>query len=155
MLEDVSIAKSLELAVATETQAEAAYEMLAKQFADHADLKALFERFADDEREHRRQFLDLLRRVPPDEAELAEHEYVYLHAMSIWDFFGEGEPLDEIENMQDKHEILRKVFYFERTTLGYYRAIADVLGPNEALDRIIQAEKAHVVKIVKLLHAGG
>ena len=151
MQEDVSIAKSLELAVTTEGQAAAAYEMLAKRFAGDDQLRALFDELAEDEHEHRREFLEILKVVPPGQTGRADDDLRFLRAMSIWDFFGEGEPLAQIEQAVDKTDTLRKIFGFERTTLGYYRAIAEVLGPNEAMELIIETEKAHVVKIMEYL----
>ena len=37
---------------------------------------------------------------------------------------------------------------------GFYQAISEVIGPNEALDAIIAAEKDHLFKLMKVVTAG-
>jgi rubrerythrin len=155
MLEDITITKALEFAVMTEEQAASVYEKLAGQFADDADLKAVFDQLAKDEHAHRQQFALLLEQTPEDEGTRPAEDLEYLRAMSVSEFFGDTGPLAGIDAVADKNDALMKVLSFERTALGYYRAISDVLGDSAALDGIIAAERAHVRQILKYLIVDG
>ena len=45
------------------------------------------------------------------------------------------------------------MFGFEKATLGFYNAVKDTLGENATLQQIIDAEKRHVTRIMKVMIA--
>lgn len=151
MLKDVTITAALELAILTEEQAADLYAKLAHRFADKPDLRDLFDQLARDEQTHRRQFAQLLETVPEQEARQPADDLDYLKAMSASEFFSPQGPLAGLEQSADRTQALLRVFAFEKATLGFYRAIADVLGESRPLALIIRAEKAHIVKVMKYL----
>ena len=48
-------------------------------------------------------------------------------------------------------DALRRAIELEKATLGYYRALREVLGPSAALDGIIQAEVEHLLRVTEKL----
>ena len=42
-------------------------------------------------------------------------------------------------------------FELEKATLGFYSAMRDVLGANDTLDSVIEAEKAHLNKVMQYI----
>jgi hypothetical protein len=79
----------------------------------------------------------------------------YLRAMAMSDFFGgDAGLIAKLDRVQDLDEALIHVLGFEKATLGYYLAVKDVLGETGALDRIIEAEKSHVARLVKYILTG-
>ena len=155
MLEDISITKALEFAVMTEEHAAGVYGKLAEQFADDAELKGVFEQLAKDEQAHRQQFALILEQTPEEEGARPSEDLEYLRAMSVSEFFADSGPLSTMDAAKDRDDALMNVLAFERNALGYYRAIADVLGESRALAGIIAAERAHVRQVMKYLVVDG
>ena len=72
--------------------------------------------------------------------------------MARSEFFGGDAGLSaKLEGIQSVDEALTHVLGFEKATLGFYRAIRDVLGREEALEAIIRAEKQHIVRLMKYI----
>ena len=66
-------------------------------------------------------------------------------------FKDDAELATTLDDLQDLQEALTPALGFEKATLGFYLAVQDVLGQNEALEAIIQAEKGHVARLMKYL----
>jgi rubrerythrin len=151
MLEDPTTRKAVEFAVVTEDVGAKTYARLAEKFSDREDLRETFTLLAGDERGHRAQFQALLDKLPAeDQGPGDEEQSHYLRAMADSEFFAGEEGLATVlENIRDVDDALRHALGFEKASLGFYQAVKDVLGPQEALDAIINAEKEHVARLMK------
>ena len=157
MSDNITLRKSIELAVNTERLGAGVYRTLAKRFKDNAEINELFAMLARDEVAHEKQFRAVLDTVHPDEgsAEPEDPKYQFLAAAAMSEFFmGEGEAFKDIEKIETRDDALARAFAFEKASLLYYHAIKDILGENEALDQIIAAEKSHLVSVMKYLVTG-
>jgi rubrerythrin len=157
MLEDITLAKCVEFAIATEESGEKFYQAMADKFSDNREISDLFSRLALDERVHKQQFSKYLKEIPgADPAPLRDESFEYLKAMSISEFFSTGKgPFKDVEKVKDRDEALSHAFEMEKATLGYYNAMKDVIGENDVLDSIIRAEQDHVASIMKVMITGG
>jgi rubrerythrin len=153
---DISLRGCIELAVATEDLGAKLYYRLAKKFASNQELSNLFELLGKDEETHKRQFSDLLNRLPqePDVSSSLE-KMEYARAMSISEFFSRSQgPVANIDKIEKRDDALEKVFGFEKATLGYYQAVQDLIGANSILNQVIIEEKSHVTRIMKVIITG-
>ena len=157
MLQDLNLRKAIEFAVKTEQIGARVYERLARQFADDAELKQLFEHLGQEEVGHERQFQALLDKVPETGGEDVSHEQQqYLRAMTVSEIFSGDEQglIKNLDQVKTREDALERALNMEKATLGYYKAMQDILGSSEALDGVIAAEKRHVVHIAKYLLTG-
>jgi rubrerythrin len=157
MIEDMTLKGCMEFAVATEELGDKIYTRLAAKFGDHKDIAGLFSRLAEDERVHKRQFSELLKKAPIEEGVSDSPEKrEYLKAMSISEFFSHHRgPFQNIEKIQDRNDALQKALEFEKATLGFYRAVEDVMGKRELLTEVIETERNHVIVLLKALLVEG
>ncbi len=153
MLEEITIRKAIEFAVATEETGVKAYSQLAKRFSEQEEMSATFSLLAKDEVAHKAQFQSVLDQIPSEETAVTDaDESGYLRAMAISEFFGGDEGLiGKLEAAESLQDALLLVFGFEKATFGYYRAVKDVLGGSEALDSIIRAEKGHIMRLMNYI----
>ena len=153
MLDDPTIRKAVEFAVATEEVAAQVYSKLAHRFSEQEEISEVFSLLATDEKKHRAQFKALLNKLPPDAdntLEVAKH--LFLCAMARSQFFtGEGGIAAALEKSQTVDEALVHALEVEKATLGFYQALEDVLGQEEALQSIIAAEKEHIARLIKYI----
>jgi rubrerythrin len=157
MTEKITLQNCLELAVATEDAGAKFYTQLSRQFAGNREVADLFALLGKDEEEHKRQFSGLLSH-PPEGAALttAPEKTDYIKAMSISDFFSRRQgPFKDVDKITNRDDALEKAFAFEKATLGFYQAVQDGLGKNPALARVIETEKSHVVRLMKVMITGG
>jgi rubrerythrin len=144
--------KAIDFAVKTEELGTKFYRQLALKFSDQAELKELFELLAKDEVMHEAQFRKLLEQTPPDEGVSTGPEFQYLRAMSLSQFFmGEEGLKRKCREIEDKDDALGIAFELEKATLQYYSAMREVLGGNDTLDAVIEAEKAHLTKVMQYI----
>jgi rubrerythrin len=139
--------------VATEDMGERTYAKLAERFSDDVALCAVFSRLASDEKRHRAEFQALLEKVPADDDVWTDDErYRYLSAMARSEFFAGEEGLTAALNkIQSVDDALTHALEFEKATLGYYLALQDAMEQQEPLVAIIEAEKQHVVALMKAI----
>jgi rubrerythrin len=156
MLEDVSLKSCLEFAVATEENGAKFYHRLATKFATEHEIADLFEQLGKDEQVHKQQFSKLLENAKPEEGELSSPEKSqYVRAMSISEFFSRYRgPFADIEKMEDRNDALEIAFGFEKATLGFYQAVKDILGDDPGLTQVIDAEKSHITRLMKVMVTG-
>jgi rubrerythrin len=157
MIEDLTLKGCLEFAVATEELGAKIYARLAAKFNGAQDVSELFSRLAADEKVHKRQFSDFLKQAPEEEGTSATPEKrEYLKAMSISEFFSHRHgPFQNVEKIQDRNDALQVAFEFEKATLGFYRAVEEVLGKHEILSQVMETERNHVVILMKTLLVDG
>ena len=157
MIEDITLKGCMEFAVATEELGAKIYTRLAAKFGANRDIVQIFTRLAEDEQVHKRQFAELLKRAPADEGISSSPEKrEYLKAMSLSEFFSHHRgPFKDMEKILDHSDALQRALDFEKATLGFYKAVEDVLGTQELLTQVIEAERHHVVVLMKALLVEG
>jgi rubrerythrin len=70
--------------------------------------------------------------------------------MSLSQFFmGKKGLKKQYKKIKSKGDAMRTVFELEKATLQYYQALKEVLGENDTLEAIIQAEKEHLMKAMQ------
>ena len=157
MIEDITLKGCLEFAVATEELGIRFYTHLAGKFSNDEDIARIFHQLADDEQVHKRQFTELLRESPEEKGVSDSPEKrAYLRAMSISEFFSHRHgPFQDVEEIQNRDDALQKALDFEKATLGFYKAVEDVLGTHELLTCVIEVERNHVAVLMKALLVEG
>ncbi len=157
MLEDLTLKGCIEFAITTEEFGAANYSRLAEKFCDIPDITQLFTRLSEDELVHKKQFSELLKRAPNTLNDVQSRETDdYLKAMSHSIFFSRYHgPFKDIEAIRNREDALLKTLEFEKATLGFYKAVEEVQGGSELLSRIIEAERSHVIAIMKALLVEG
>lgn len=154
MLQKVTPETCVAFAIETEEKGAELYRELARKFAGDGELRELFEGLGRDEVHHGEQIRALGDRLVPrfrDRAITAE-EQDFLRAMSMSDFFsGPGGLGTDVGGIRSREDALRRALHLEKATLGYYRALRDVVGPDEILDALIAMEKKHVLKVTARL----
>jgi rubrerythrin len=156
MLKGMTLRKIIEFAVTTEELGAKFYDRMAKKFADKQDVAAVFSQLARDEQVHERQFRAILEKAPATFDDEVEYERAqYLRGLAISEFFApRSGPFHKAEEITDAEQALWHALELERTALGLYRAIRDELGPSEALDSILAAEKEHLSRLMKVVTTG-
>jgi rubrerythrin len=156
MLQQLTLRKAIEFAATTEAQGADFYRRMAAKFAGDPAVEAVFSQLARDEEVHRAQFGKLLEGVPASYDDEVEYERAqYLRAMAISEFFSPTSGrLRNADQIKDAGEALLNALELEKATLGYYRAMRDELGNNEALNAIIETEKQHLVRLMKVITTG-
>ncbi len=157
MIEDMTLKGCMEFAVATEELGAKIYSRLAENFGHIKDISDLFSHLAKDEQAHKQAFLELLKKAPSviGVSETPEKRD-YLRAMSISEFFSHHHgPFQNIDKIQDRTDALQTALNFEKATLGFYKAVEDVLGKQELLSQVMETERNHVIILMKALLVEG
>jgi rubrerythrin len=156
MIEDVTLKGCMEFAVATEELGAKIYKRLAEKFNHTKDVSDLFSHLAKDEQAHKQAFSELLKKAP-SEIGVSEtpEKRDYLRAMSISEFFSHHGPLQNTDKIQDRNDAIQIALDFEKATLGFYRAVEDVLGKQELLSEVMETERNHVIILMKALLVDG
>ncbi len=153
MIKELTLRKAVELAVVTEQMGADFYDRLKHKFASEKDLADIFDQLVRDERKHETQFKTILDSVPEQDIESEQFEkYQYLRATAISSFFRK-DSLKNTDDIKTADDALGKALAFEKATLQYYEAMRDVLGKQQQLEEIINAERTHVVALMKVIVA--
>lgn len=157
MLEELTLKGCIEFAIATEAYGAKHYARLAEKFSQDPEITKIFTKLSEDELIHKQQFTELLAKAPQDGSKDPSPEKGdYLKAMSYSAFFSPYQgSFKDIDAVEDCNDALQRALEFEKATLGFYKAFEDVEGPSDLLTRIIDAEKNHVVVIMKALLVEG
>lgn len=157
MIEDLTLKGCIEFAIATEEFGSETYARLAEKFSDIKDIAPLFSRLAEDERVHKKQFSELLAKTPVPAADVPSPDMSdYLRAMSHSLFFSQyNGPFKDVDAVKDRDDALQIALEFEKATLGFYKAVEEILGSSVILSAIIAAEKSHVTGLMKALLVEG
>ena len=157
MIENITLKGCMEFAVATEELGAKVYSRLATMFSDSKDIAQIFTRLAEDEQVHKEQFSELLKKAPADERiSRSPEKREYVKAMSVSGFFSQNRsPFQDMEKIRNRDDALQNALDFEKATLGFYKAVEDVLGTNELLTQVIEAERNHIIVLMKALLVEG
>jgi delta-aminolevulinic acid dehydratase/porphobilinogen synthase len=80
----------------------------------------------------------------------------YVQAMSYSIFFSRFHgPFRDIDAIEDRDDALQTALEFEKATLGFYKAVEDAEGSSQILTKIMDAERSHIVVIMKALLVEG
>lgn len=155
-MEEMTLRKCIDFAVATEENGARFYKRMAGKFTKNPEISDLFKVLGKDETVHRRKFARLLDKVPQESgASNAPEQNEYLRAMSISEFFSHHQgPLKDADKIKSMDDALEKAFELEKATLGFYQAVQDVLGRNRTLTNIIKEEKSHITRLMKAMITG-
>ncbi len=157
MLEDVTVAKCLEFAVATEEIGAELYRRLAGKFSSDREVSELFEGLGRDEEKHGEQFRLLREQALPRyrDHEISPEQQNYVRAMSMSAILSGDKGLsDDVEGIKTREDALERALSLEKATLSYYQAVREITGPDDILDTLIAVEKKHVVKVMQLMMTG-
>ena len=153
MLRDPTPRKAIEFAVKTEEAGAIFYRKMAKRLSADPEIADLFLQLARDEDNHKAQFEGLMDKVPQEFALKSQRERLaVLRATSMSEFFlGEDGVFRNLDAVKTREDALKRALRLETDTLSYYQAIKDVLGNDETVDAMIQAERNHVAQILDRL----
>lgn len=153
MDEEFTLREAVELAITTEQLGADFYERMTRKFGNDAGIKETFAQLARDERTHEAQFKEILKTVPEkkDEPERFE-EHDFLRATAISRFFRK-EAFQDTDRIEDRDEALGRALAFEKDTLQYYRALDDAFGGSDAIRKLAEAERQHVLTLMKVIMA--
>jgi rubrerythrin len=147
-MEGLTVRRAVEMAINTEKIGADFYSKLSQQYAEDAELARIFERLSKDEKVHEAQFRALLDDAPGRPAVDSDSPaQQFLQATAFSKYFNEGS-LSKIESAE---EALGKALNFEKATLQYYEALRDIMGNSDKLQAIIDAEKDHVVTLMRVI----
>ncbi len=156
MIDDVTMARCVDLAIRTEELGAELYQRLAVKFAADRELQELFEGLGRDEVHHREQFR-ALRDVAVSRSRdrpLSDEQKNYLRAMSMDDVLSSTRNLESVGAIKTRDDALERTMGLEKGTLAFYQAMRDVLGSDDVLDTLIAVEKSHVAKVMELMITG-
>ena len=155
-MDNLSLRDGIELAVTAEKLGADFYKTLANRFKENAEMSELFSILAKDEETHEAQFTALLEKVPAGgKKPKSDQEYQLLTAAAMSEFFTGAEgPMKDIGKIKTRDDAFARAFALEKASLFYYHAMQECLGENEILKAIINAEKSHLVSVMKYLVTG-
>jgi rubrerythrin len=151
----LTAAEALKWALEIERNGEAFYNAVAAESAD-AEVKALFEDLAAQERGHYRVFQKMLEEAKPgpDLSKLDYDEYqTYLQvALDGALFAGPDKGLTLAKQAQDRETALRAAMGFEKDTLLFFYDLREMVSGAErgVVSGIINEEKAHLRRLAKM-----
>jgi rubrerythrin len=150
-MDNLTLRKALEMAVATEELGAKHYREIAKKFSGESEIARVFQQLAEDEAAHEIQFKKLLNEVPPEkDAVQQEDAGLLLRAAATSQFF-DKKALEDTEGITSPDDALTKALAFERSTLFYYQSILEILGESPQLAKMIEAEKSHVTALMRVI----
>ncbi len=151
MMQNLSLRKALELAITTEQIGAEFYRRMAGKFASRKEIADVFSQLSQDEHSHEAAFKVLLGQMPADQERDNEPERLdYLRAVATSEFFRK-DWFERTADLETATDALIKAFYFEKATLLYYQEIREQLGTSPQLDAVIEAEKKHVISLIRII----
>ena len=148
---ELTLEKAVDFAVQTERLGQEMYSALASRFEDDSELRELFTTLAADEEHHADHFAGLRKRLGGKQLDPEEQQY--LRAASLSDIFADWSLSEAPEMITTREDALQKAFNLEKTTLGYYQALQEII-PDELLEEMVAEEKRHLVKVMKYMVTG-
>ncbi len=147
----------VQVAVEAEALGAEFYRELAASLAADAEMQEVFTMLARDEEGHEAQFRALQSQLPDGEqGAIGSEQAQYLTTLAAAERLLAGSGLlAQPERIGSTQDALERAYALERATLLYYHGMQDTLGRNEVLDAIIQAEKGHLVQVMRYLVTGG
>ena len=156
MDEQLTVKQVVQVAIEAEVRGAELYRDLATRFAAEAEGREVFTTLARDEDGHQVQFRALQSKLlAGEQAALGSEQGQYLTALAAAERLLAGSGLTaQPERIGSTRDALERAYALERATLLYYHGMRDTLGPSEVLNAIIQAEKGHLVQVMRYLVSG-
>jgi rubrerythrin len=143
-----SIDEIMEMAVQTEVLGHQFYTGMAEKFNKDNGLVKLFTELASKEKDHEKTFKGLRDAVAKGGgAEPVQWEEVsnYMRAFVESEFFlGKGKSLPSLDHIMTVKDAVKFAIGFEKETLLYFLELRTIVREKEAVDEIINEEKAHI-----------
>jgi rubrerythrin len=154
--EQLTVRQVVQVAVEAGALGAEFYRKLAARLASEAEMQELFTTLARDEEGHAVQFRALQSKLPDGEqGVIGSGPAQYLTTLAAAERLIAGSGLlAEPERIGGTKDALERAYALERATLLYYHGMRDALGRSEILDAIIEAEKGHLVKVMRYLVTG-
>ena len=149
-------AEAIEMAMEIETNGEVFYNEAASKSTD-AQVKALFEDLAIQERGHYRAFQKMLQGAQPaPELPAAEYDQYQTYVQAALDqalFAGPDKALSLARQAEDREMALRAAIGFEKDTLLFFYDLRDMVNEadRETVSSIIREEKKHLHRLARML----
>lgn len=124
MLDKPSLREAIEFAIKVEEIGIEFYTKMSYLFTEQEELKDLFAQLAKDENAHKIEFMGILETIP------------------------------EQVNTENEDDILLKALAFEKETHQYFYCLKDIIGESPPLNEIINAEKRHIIALMKVIMIG-
>ncbi len=151
MDQDFTLHEAVELAITTEQLGAYFYERMTRKFNEDKELSGIFAQLAKDEKTHEAQFKSILKTVPEKEDEPKRHEEnQFLRAAAISRFFRK-DSFKDTDDIESRDEALGQALAFEKDTLQYYKAMDDAFGGSDAIKQLAEAERQHVLTLMKVI----
>jgi rubrerythrin len=148
---ELSLKQVLDLAVTTEEVGARYYADLAQRFANEKEIAEIFQRLGQDELAHAAAFRQLAAEASPDQKIGPDVDaYFVLRAATASEFFVKS-GLHAPAGIESPADALTKALEFEKATLFYYQSVKEALGGTPELDRLIAAEKSHVMALMRVM----
>ena len=148
----ITVTDCVDFAIKTEQELSVYYERMANNFADDAEIANLFKSLSADEQHHQAQFKKLLQDDSFRNTVVSARNSDYLKAMSLSKAFSKNIRNQDLNYIPDnREELLLELFEFEKASLGFYKALIEVVIGNTELQKIIEMEKSHVIAVMKIL----
>lgn len=149
-MERFSIREAVEQAVQTEKLGYVFYTEMAKRFHEDKGLRDLFGTLATKEQVHEQKFSALKEAVRDEAPENWEEVSYYLRAIIESEFFlGREKSLPSLVHVKNVADAVRFAIGFEKETLLYFYALRDLIAEKEAVEKIIEEEKSHIIWLGK------
>jgi len=154
--EQFTVRQVMQVAIEAEVRGAELYRDLATRFAAEAEAREVFMTLARDEEGHLAQFRTLQSKLPAGEqGALGSEQGQYLTALAAAEqLIARSGPIGKTEGIRGTKDALERAYALERATLLYYHGMRDTLGRGEVLDAIIEAEKGHLVQVMRYLVTG-
>jgi uncharacterized protein (TIGR02284 family) len=152
-------AQALEMALQIEQNGRAFYQAAAQKVQD-PEVEELLQELADWEEQHYEHFKSMTERVgdpPPPSGPWADEYDLYLQAtLNNALFEGEDKAAALVDELEEEEDVLRMALGFEKDTLLFYYDLWRLMPETEQeiVDRILQEEKSHVMRLSNLLRSG-
>lgn len=150
-MENLTLRKAIEMAVATEELGAKYYSEIAGKFSDETEVANVFQQLAADEEAHETQFRRLLDEVPAEKNQVGEDDAGLLLRAAATSQFFDKKALADIAEIASPADALAKALAFERSTLFYYQSLKEILGESAQLQNMIDAEKDHMTTLMRVI----
>jgi rubrerythrin len=156
MPQENEIKEVVEMAVEMERMGCAFYETMAARFAKNAEIGELFTALANDERVHEKMFRELLAKMPGiANPRTKDDSIAFLRIMVLPEtMLTEQDAQARLHQIQTPRDAVDRALRVEKDTFAYYEAMKDIFGKHEALEKIIEEEKRHIIKLTEYLITG-
>jgi rubrerythrin len=153
--EQLTVRQVVQVAIEAEARGAELYRDLAARFTAEAEGRKVFTTLARDEEGHQAQFRALQSKLPAGEqGALGSEQGQYLTALAAERLLAGSGLMAQPERIGSTKDALERAYALERATLLYYHGMRDILGRGEVLDAIIEAEKGHLVQVMRYLVTG-